>query len=1264
MVRFIVGKANRDVSAAMRGELVSLLKSGEKRKAVYIVPDQFEYETERAMYRRLDKNGLLTRSGEVKITTFADLSDDILRRGGDTRPRADGTVKNIMMHKVLMEQKSGLNVLAGVASKQGFCEKMLRTASMFKTAGITAAELERRLDGIEKSEGANASLPVMRKLAETGLLYAGYEAEMAGYTDEPDIAGLAAQFVAKNTVRFEDADIFVDCFNDLTYNQMLLMNELILRSKNITMGFVTDTDSDAEVFRTANKNIAKLKARAEDSDIPVVFTKCEELRTKPDTPLFHLAENLFADGKRTEARGRVELISAVNVYEEADFIAAKIKQLTTNGKMRYGDIAVLCTDLGSYKKYIESAFKKYDIPFFADARESIIHMPLINAVISLLNALRNFSADTALSVVKTGFFSKYSKAKQKRAGLSAGDINVFENYVYEWALETGHMKKPFTFAAKADPTDIGADLEEEYDEHDCCVETFDGRTRSERQRDQAEEIRASIVEPVWELSRKVTGKKSVHNGAELTELLYDFLINKVDITCAIHAKCRIRQKDGTTVIDREHTALYQKLWDALMGIFNKLHAELLNTDISFPDYCRLFRDVCAGTTLAAPPQYIDSVLVGDIDRTRADNIKAAFIAGTSYDSFPTKNAAPGIFSEYDMEVIRGSLFSDADGITGLKSPRGQYELSVYRAYRAICLPSEYLCLTCPDRDPSGELLEPSAVMTEICGTFTDIGIKRAGDFDDKFYCRSLKALKARYAYRSDMPSWENAALRKALIKCGEQDFTDMIDEIRSTHRAKPLNSEELYAASNEELPKDHSGKHAISPVIARLLFPTSFGASSVERLSECRFKFFCQYGLNIKERVRRDFNSNKRGEAVHYIFEQILKNYRSQIFTFDRNVFYNLSLHYLEEYRRLETNNDFSENTRTDFLFRNTANTAADVLLTMQSELYSRKFVPKFFELDINDRNNKKYITADEPEIVTALPEPTLWTDANDAPLPRPAPPPPETNDFILTAPFTVRLKSGILLTIGGRIDRADLMKSPDSERGYYLRVVDYKTSVHCFDSEKARKYGINTQMLLYLIALRQANKNNPNITLLPGGVSYLPSRNEGAVDSPFGAYRLLAMNYHESGLLITDKATTEDHDAYVEHIKRRIMESDPDYAALSAEDKQKYEDTLDNGILKSYGAENGSQIENGKFDELCDGVTDRIKTKFNTLYGGGVSAIPQTYYEKRFDINGKIKKANNPKDPCGYCKFSEVCRNRKINVFEIKDDDSKKKKEDGTDGE
>ena len=120
MVTFIIAKANFDISARVRSELVSLLDSGaDKRNIVYIVPEQFEYETEKAVYRILDDKGLLSRFDEVKITTFSSLSGEILEKSGETRLPADDIVKSIVMHKTVNDNKTALSALGKIASRSG-----------------------------------------------------------------------------------------------------------------------------------------------------------------------------------------------------------------------------------------------------------------------------------------------------------------------------------------------------------------------------------------------------------------------------------------------------------------------------------------------------------------------------------------------------------------------------------------------------------------------------------------------------------------------------------------------------------------------------------------------------------------------------------------------------------------------------------------------------------------------------------------------------------------------------------------------------------------------------------------------------------------------------------------------------------------------------------------------------------------------------------------------------------------------------------------
>lgn len=627
MVKFITERANRDIGAGVREELISLLERGTARRGiVYIVPEQFEYETEHAIYRILESKGLLARLENIKITTFSGLSGEILKLSGETRPLADDIVKNVIMHKTLSEWNGELSALAGISTRQGFSEKMVQTISTLKTAGISARDLE-----ISISESDNDKIPkdspLAKKLRDASILYTEYEVKLADYIDKPDVITLAADYISHHDDNpLSGTDIFVDCFNDFTSGQMNFLCGLINKAANLTLGFVTDYNSSGEVFATANSNISLLKEKARDEEIPVEISCSAPKKITDNSPLCELAQNLFQSGKSdVPATDSIEIINAVNVYAELDFVCAKIKRLTTEKRLRYREITVLCPNIDEYAKYIEAAFKKYEIPMFCDMGESILYQPLVNSVISLLNALRNFSLDNVMSCVKTGFYSKFDEEKGERVGLSTAEINTFESYVYEWSLGTNHLKKPFTF------------------KNPHCVKMNEPDYDAET----AEKIRADVVEPILKLQKKIRSKKDGITGAEFTEILYRFIADEMGIGRVMLSKTLDR--DGNPAPER--VALFQRLWDTLVGIFNTLHSELADEKVTAEEYYRVFRDICAGTALASPPQYVDCVLVGDIDRTRADNIRAAFIVGASYDAFPTPAPQSGIFSEHETEIL-------------------------------------------------------------------------------------------------------------------------------------------------------------------------------------------------------------------------------------------------------------------------------------------------------------------------------------------------------------------------------------------------------------------------------------------------------------------------------------------------------------------------------------------------------------------------------------------------------------------------------------
>lgn len=1267
MVKFIVGKADLNISSAVRANMISLLENNAlMQKIIYIVPDQFEYETEKAVYRILEQKNLLNRFYEINITTFTRLCGEILEQNGEHRPFADDIIKNIIMHKSVSENKVGLSALNKIAARQGFCGKMVKTISALKTSGITAKDLEMCLDALCKTDKSiSADSPLIKKLCETNTLYSNYEGLLKGYVDSLDVTGMAANYIGKSSCKtFHNANVFVDCFNDFTNSQLNFLKCVIKRADNVMFGFTSNRLSDKDVFKTANGHINSLRKEALDNAVDVEFiTSGIESRFAENEPLCGISRHIFQSAKSRESLGEsCELVSARSVYEELDYAAAKIKELTIDRKMRYNEIAVLCTDVGSYGKYVENTFKKYDIPIFLDTPEPILYQPLINLVISILNTVSDYSVDNVLSCVKTKFFAKPksllddddeefpddsgaysdndqltlfemfgesaaapSNDREKYITLSDKDVDQFESYIFEWDLKTRHLNKPFSF------------ISPEKDNNN--------------EQQTAETVRRSVAEPLLDLRKKI-GKAS--DGAEITELLYNFLINKVGMKRAIFKRCKNEQN---TALDMDKVELYQRLWNSLIDIFNKLHSELADTNISIAEYRDLFREICLATKLASPPQYIDCVLVGDIDRTRADNIKAAFIIGATYDAFPTQAFESGIFSQYDIEMICDkivhidnaediSLYIDTINKIGestraeycLKSVKEQYYLSLYRAYRAVTLPTEYLCISCPEKDISGEQTTRSDIFAEICSTFKTTEIIAANSKGNKFYCRTPKSAKIRYAMGLNEGGAENQVLRRVL-EHEDGEFVLALDEIRDARKDLAYENDKTH----------FSGKHTLSAKSASLLFPESMGATSVEKLNICKFNYFCEYGLKITEKNKRSFTNSKRGEAMHFIFQNILEEYcgdMEKFFALRRGELLALAKKYLAIYRESETNNDNTDDKRTEYLFNNIANSAADVLITMQTELFARKYRPKFFELAINSNRNGEHhnIIENEDYVLTVPPDAEIFSLEEISPdVPKSAAC-PENAPYIITAPLNIELNNGSEVTVQGIIDRVDMFSAGKNENGKpiaYIRVVDYKSSTHTFDLNNAQN-GINIQMLMYLFALQNANKDNPALELRPGGVNYVPSRNNGASEEKLSPYRLLAMNYHESGLFIKDNFTEDDLNRY----KKAVFEKLESDNSIDRKDLEK--------IKSTFEPKESNLAESEFFEDLRRDVMEKITENLNAIFSGTIDALPTQYYETSITANGGKK--SKLKDPCEYCRFGDICKNAGKNVNKLANAQGKSK--------
>lgn len=269
MIDFILGKGNLDASEKVRDMIAELAKvSPQLDKIFYIVPDQFESETEYAVYEKFKEKGIPGKADSINITTFSSLAEGLLADNGDDRPCADDIVKSVVMHKAVSELGGSLSALKSISDKQGFCEKISETISVFKSAGLDIDKLEKRLEALERSDNEIKNTALFKKLGDVAKIYTHYDRILSekNYIDSLDMIGHSAELIKKSGL-FKNAEVFVDCFNDFTNDQLRFLCEVIPQAKNMTFAFVTDYDSNYDVFKTANSHITKLKCCAEKNGI-------------------------------------------------------------------------------------------------------------------------------------------------------------------------------------------------------------------------------------------------------------------------------------------------------------------------------------------------------------------------------------------------------------------------------------------------------------------------------------------------------------------------------------------------------------------------------------------------------------------------------------------------------------------------------------------------------------------------------------------------------------------------------------------------------------------------------------------------------------------------------------------------------------------------------------------------------------------------------------------------------------------------------------
>ncbi|MBR5753779.1 MAG: hypothetical protein IKX83_04770, partial [Clostridia bacterium] len=576
MLQLVTGRSGSGKTEYVRGLLGRLAEQGEA-PLLLLVPEQYSYDTERAMLRRFGNR----TAQRVEVLSFTRLADYVFRDiGGNAGVVADEGTKLILMLRAMDTVSEKLDYYQKNRTDVRLAKELLQ---IFREIQQSGAALSR----LEEVAGEVDSPVLSRKLRELSLIFNVYDALFRNrYSDgELQLEKLCAALEEHRVL--EGAVIAVDGFKSFTGQEFRLLGLLLSQAKDVYVTLCTDGSGPdpSMIFHSVDETARRLKNMAKQRDIPVRIVPREESGLEDgqrylSEELKYLEKSLFdpTSERWTKDAKHLTVCESPTVFDECEWIAATARKLLREEGLRARDIAVIVRDEEAYRSELLASFRRYDLPVFDDARQPVGQQPLVVLCRAVLNLLANgFSADNLLQYMKTGL-----------CGATPEQTAEFENYVFTWDIPGRAFREDFPW----NPFGLDAAYRS-----DAEVEEALGLLN---------ETRKAVMAPLLRLRGRVRDA----SFREVGEAFYRFL---TDTNVPEQLKNYAVRLDEAGLPDL--AGEQDRVWDVVIGTIDRLTAVYGEERVrSMKQYADLFHAILSITDLGRIPQGLDEIIVAGADR--------------------------------------------------------------------------------------------------------------------------------------------------------------------------------------------------------------------------------------------------------------------------------------------------------------------------------------------------------------------------------------------------------------------------------------------------------------------------------------------------------------------------------------------------------------------------------------------------------------------------------------------------------------------------
>ncbi len=987
----IVGSSGSGKSTNIYSRIIEESMENMDKNYLVIVPEQYTMSTQRLLVSMHPNKCIMN----IDVLSFNRLAYRVFEElGTAVQSVLDDTGKSLVIRKLINNKLDDIKALRNNITRVSYITQIKSLISEMTQYNITPEKLQDMMNSPVMSESFR------RKASDLLVIYQAFLDFIEGkYVTTESILSTLNEMLDSSEI-VTGSTVVLDGFTGLTPIQYQLVEHMLQICDEVAVTITADENtalfemkSEDDVFAMSSEFAVKLNQIAKRIDKEInepVFISDENGWLSENPPLQFLERNIFRNDILFEgenAADSIKLISLRSPRDELKYVAITINKLVRNG-MRYKDIAVVAPNMENYRYLLPGIWSDYQIPYFIDAKTEILFHPMAEAIDSLFDIFDNdFRKEDVFRFLRTDL-----------TVLTNDEIDFLENYVLATGIR-GKKKYFHPFAIRSNQFNSDEDLI------------------------RINEIRNKFIQPFIDFDNAVDKTDSVRN---IATALYKFLIY-FDVENKIKERGNLYQENDNAVKAKEYSQIYPIIMDILDKMVNILDQEKMKLD----EFHDIYEAGLSAASIGVIPPANDSVILGDIERTRLSNIKVLFCLGASDDAIPKKVENGGILSQLEREQLLDQGFELAPS-DRQKSFRQRFYL-----YLMLTKPNQQLFITMPRVDVDGKSVNPSYLVEVITKMFPQVSLKEIEEFSisDRLLSKKsavnylIELINQASVKGIDGISPEELKMFKNLVEWAKSEDADLLDTILSGafYQHQPESVEkDIMLAVNEAFNSDET---------------VSGSVSRFELYNECAYKYFLTYILKLQEREKFELSSMDMGNFYHAAIEHYSDNLKKDgkkwkdVSEDEREAYLNTAFNQtFESMAKVSTLEDSTQKYIVESM-RDTLRHTVEVITTQVSR---GEFEPAYFEktiaAEIRDR--------DSDELVANL---------------------------------------------KGKVDRIDLTDTDDIA----VRIIDYKSSGHKLDLEECY-YGLSMQLPIYMgVVLDKLKEKYPNASMHPSAMLYYEMANK-----------------------------------------------------------------------------------------------------------------------------------------------------------------------------